>query len=499
MKCFQRVHQFWLEQRRGPRRNQEPDESTLARQFARHRIQDLSDPKYAATREKLAEIEKKEADARDWELADAPVAATEQRMQAEHDAWCRGQRRDPEPRPLLRREAGKHAYPGLLNLGQTCYLGSVIQCLIHCGAARAVLQDQPAAAPQDGVATLPLALQSLAAECVHGVSLPADAGLRPDFRAGVDLYSPHAVIDVFADVSGFVVGSNYDACEALQLLFQNMAPLSDIFHASSALTVENIVCLPPFSDSGDDFGGLSPFIANDLTKTVDMKTLLAVALSGDNGLSSKPPHLAVRIPQFWDAGVEHGRTRFWLTTNERGDDGFCANWGDDGVGLTLDVRGVGVVYHLRAYVEYTGMSELDEPTVVLRHPAGHFVAHFYDEESGWYSANDSVVARKEDAAPHPFPYIYFFEREDSRRHYAAQLPWKPAVTIMGAPDVGDDADSGQSSDVVGGGGRGVEETMPCRRQCHCAEEACCRCHEAEEASRRAYAAPPAARRSQTCP
>ena len=224
MKCFQRVHQFWLEQRRGPRRNQEPDESTLARQFARHRIQDLSDPKYAATREKLAEIEKKEADARDWELADAPVAATEQRMQAEHDAWCRGQRRDPEPRPLLRREAGKHAYPGLLNLGQTCYLGSVIQCLIHCGAARAVLQDQPAAAPQDGVATLPLALQSLAAECVHGVSLPTDAGLRPDFRAGVDLYSPHAVIDVFADVSGFVVGSNYDACEAPAPLPEHGAP-----------------------------------------------------------------------------------------------------------------------------------------------------------------------------------------------------------------------------------------------------------------------------------
>ena len=45
-------------------------------QFARHRIQDLSDPKYAATLQKLAEIEKLEADARDWELADASVAAT---------------------------------------------------------------------------------------------------------------------------------------------------------------------------------------------------------------------------------------------------------------------------------------------------------------------------------------------------------------------------------------------------------------------------------------
>ena len=237
MICAQSVYDFWQQHKRGPKRHQQPEKSSLANLFAKRRSCDLSAPKYAETRQRLATIQKLEADARDWELADAPVAATEQRMQAEHDAWCRGQRRDPEPRPLLRREAGKHAYPGLLNLGQTCYLGSVIQCLIHCGAARAVLQDQPAAAPQDGVATLPLALQSLAAECVHGVSLPADAGLRPDFRAGVDLYSPHAVIDVFADVSGFVVGSNYDACEALQLLFQNMAPLSDILHASSALTV----------------------------------------------------------------------------------------------------------------------------------------------------------------------------------------------------------------------------------------------------------------------
>ena len=38
---------------------------------------------------------------------------------------------------------------------------------------------------------------------------------------------------------------------------------------------------------------------------------------------------------------------------------------------------------------------------VLRHPAGHYIAHFYDEEIGWYTANESVVVRKQNAGPHP--------------------------------------------------------------------------------------------------
>ena len=148
-----------------------------------------------------------------------------------------------------------------------------------------------------------------------------------------------------------------------------------------------------------------------------MKTLLATALSDEDALTAAPPLLAVRIPQSWDKGVSDDRTRFWLTTNARGDDGFVATWGDD-VNLTLDVNGTSVIYCLRAYVQYTGMNELDEPTEVLRHPAGHFIAHFYDEASGWYRANDSVVTHREDAGSHAFPYICFFEREDSMRHHA---------------------------------------------------------------------------------
>ena len=72
------------------------------------------------------------------------------------------------------------------------------------------------------------------------------------------------------------------------------------------------------------------------------------------------------------------------------------------------------------------MSELDEPTAVLRHPAGHFIAHFYDEESGWYTANDSVVARR-GCGPSSLP-IHLFLRA---RGFATPLRGPAAVEARG--------------------------------------------------------------------
>ena len=279
MKWFQAVLNFWSDRKRAPLHcsstsrgsgKLEAHENNLAVQLARYRKRDLSGPKYATTRKALADIKELEEAAREWTQAEAPVLAAEQRLQAEHEAWCRGQRREPEPRPLLQRRAGRHAYPGLLNLGLTCYLGSIVQCLLHCGAARSALLGQPAAAPPHAMTTLPLALHALAVACVDGVAVPVGAGLRPDFRARVDLYSPHVLMDTCAEASGFALGRNYDAVEALGILFRGVAPLRHLFHASSALTVEDIVCLHPFSDASDAWGGLGPFIVDDLTKCVDM-------------------------------------------------------------------------------------------------------------------------------------------------------------------------------------------------------------------------------------
>ena len=70
---------------------------------------------------------------------------------------------------------------------------------------------------------------------VDGVAVPAVAGLRPDFRSRVDLYSPHVLTDAFVADSGFALGRNYDAVEALEILFRGMAPLRHLFHTSGAL------------------------------------------------------------------------------------------------------------------------------------------------------------------------------------------------------------------------------------------------------------------------
>lgn len=39
---------------------------------------------------------------------------------------------------------GKQAYPGFANIGNVCYLTSVVQCLIHCPDSRKALLDLPA-------------------------------------------------------------------------------------------------------------------------------------------------------------------------------------------------------------------------------------------------------------------------------------------------------------------------------------------------------------------
>ena len=286
MKWFQSVLKFWSDRKRAPlqpRRSGELEahERNLAVQLAKYRTRDFSDSKYVTTRKALADIKELEEKASDWTQAEAPILAAEHRLQTEHDAWCRGQRRDPEPRPLLQRRAGRHAYPGLLNLGLTCYLGSVVQCLLHCGAARSVLLGQPSAAPPNGMATLPLALHALAVACVRGVAVPAAAGLRPDFRSRVDLYSPHELMDTFVKDSGFALGRNYDAVEALEILFRGMVPLRHVFRTSGALVVEVVVRLHPFSDAPDAWGGLGPFIVDDMTKCVDMSDAELVLIQSE--------------------------------------------------------------------------------------------------------------------------------------------------------------------------------------------------------------------------
>ena len=58
---------------------------------------------------------------------------------------------------------GSSPYPGFVNLGSTCYLNAVLQCLLHCEKARAAL----AALQSDGASPLARELNRSLAAMAH--------------------------------------------------------------------------------------------------------------------------------------------------------------------------------------------------------------------------------------------------------------------------------------------------------------------------------------------
>ena len=102
-------------------------------------------------------------------IADAStLAECERSIRSNHEKWCD----DHLPagrlpvRPILCRLAGgANPYPGMSNLGNTCYLNAPLQCLLHCGAARAAILKPTQHVDEEH--SIQQALRALVSACVN--------------------------------------------------------------------------------------------------------------------------------------------------------------------------------------------------------------------------------------------------------------------------------------------------------------------------------------------
>ena len=107
---------------------------------------------------------------------------------------------------------GSSPFLGFVNLGSTCYLNAPLQCLFHCGVARAAIAALTPAADRFAAGALRNALAALLRHYVEG-EVSAEA------RAKYDVLVPHDVLSALRRCQrSFTLNHQHDAHEALSLI-----------------------------------------------------------------------------------------------------------------------------------------------------------------------------------------------------------------------------------------------------------------------------------------
>jgi len=351
-----------------------------------------------------------------------------QRVTEEHEEWCglrfsthEGSKRPPELQE-------KNPYPGLVNLGNTCYVNAVCQILFHCDAARNCLRSgvevpegSPASVADEESADLVQELQSLAQNFADG--FPTEL---PGQRCRVDCWSPHALIDAFLRCRPLQLGEQHDAREALEEILTRTRLGADLLDTGAqGFQRSDIVSLPAFTEDGWWYQKFT-----SAQQVVRMRELLADGFRHlDEKLPVAPPLLVMIIPPF---AFDESDTSFWLNGSKR-EALLRSDWGNYTVDLAehFAAHCAGrqqAVYKLAGYVAYEGDKDVTPCWTFI---TGHFIAYFREGDD-WYKADDSTVTPT-GTPPTAFPYICIFERVD----LDIALHWPPSIFI---PDEAEEDD-----------------------------------------------------------
>ena len=295
-------------------------------------------------------------------------------------------------------------YPGFRNLGATCYLNAVLQCIFHCDPLASALRRPRA------LGIIDTALQNLLQEYVA-------SGNRT-----FDVICPTNVINEMCRHAGFALGRQQDAAECLRQLLC-YSPVLGSLCDSGAAAVDGSVLLCYTPDAARVARAAS---------AVDMQALLLEATTGETALERSPDALMLRIENTYEEGGE----LFWVDALAKWPDGPYPITTKEAVQAQRD-------YDVQAYLVHRHDAGADVSSGVR---SGHYVAYFKCDDA-WYRADDEQVSRLSDP-PTEFPYVVFLTRSDRKGGWHLAALTKRGKDLEKARRTASSASGGESGRTV---------------------------------------------------